>query len=57
MKEDTSFLHDYFDFLREAGDWRRIEAIFKEQSDLAQRPEFQDVYESLQDWLAENEGF
>ncbi|OYW71718.1 MAG: hypothetical protein B7Z25_02790 [Aerococcus viridans] len=57
LKEDTSFLHDYFDFLREAGDWRRIEAIFKEQSDLAQRPEFQDVYESLQDWLAENEGF
>src|SRR5699024_10459512 len=57
LKEDTSFLYDYFDFLREAGDWRRIEAIFKEQSDLAQRPDFQDVYESLQDWLAENEGF
>lgn len=28
LKEDTSFLHDYFDFLREAGNWRQIEAIF-----------------------------
>lgn len=57
LKEDYSFLQDYFVFLREAGDWRQIQAVFEGQADLAQRPEFQDVYESLQDWLAENEEY
>lgn len=57
LKEDYSFLQDYFGFLREAGYWRQIQSVFESQPGLSQILEFQDTYESLQDWLADQEDY
>lgn len=54
LKDDHSFLQDYFIFLREAGNWQQIKAAFDAQPSLAQVPEFQNTYERLQEWLAEH---
>lgn len=55
LKEDYSFLQDYFIFLREAGNWTMIQNIFQEQPSLAQVAEFQNTYERLQEWIAERD--
>lgn len=44
-------------FYEKQGIGAKLKQSFKNQSDLVQRPDFQDVYESLQDWLPKKRRF